>query len=201
MTIALPYNIQNGQALDAVPVMANLNALTVAQQASDVTAALVPYATTAAVTAALTPYAKNGANADITSLSVLSTPLSTVQGGTGDTGSSWTSVVPVITAASGSITTVSGSIRYKRIGKTVFYNVIVSITTNGTGAGTLVVSGFPFLANASSTSAGREIAVAGKSLTGTIATGGSQMNVQNYDNTYPGFNGAVIVINGVLETT
>lgn len=65
MPLTLPYTIANGQAIDATPVMANFNAL----------AALTPIG--AAVAAA------SGANADITSLSALSTPLTTAQGGTG----------------------------------------------------------------------------------------------------------------------
>jgi C1q domain len=65
MAFSLPYNIANGQAIDANPVMANFNAL----------AAIAPISGGAAASA--------GANSDITSLSALSTPLSIPQGGTG----------------------------------------------------------------------------------------------------------------------
>lgn len=61
----LPYNIMNGQAIDAVPVMANFNELL----------SLAPGTGAAA--------ASSGANTDITSLAGLTTPLSILQGGNG----------------------------------------------------------------------------------------------------------------------
>ena len=57
----LPYNIVNGQAIDATPVMANFNEIL-----NDVNANAAPLATTA----------NSGANNNITSLGGLTTPLS-----------------------------------------------------------------------------------------------------------------------------
>lgn len=176
---ALPYNIANGQAIDAVPVMANFNEIV-----NDVNASA----------------AKNAANSDITSLTGLTTPLSQAQGGTGDSGSAWTAAgLSSIIATTGTLTTASGTVRYKIMGKTVFYNLSVSITNNGTGSGTLQIGGLPFTlrAAAAQMALGRENAVNGKVC--CFVGGGTGGSILNYDNTYPGVNGALLIINGVGE--
>ncbi|WP_454626969.1 pyocin knob domain-containing protein [Bradyrhizobium cenepequi] len=63
--------------------------------------------------------------------------LPVANGGTGDTGTSWTSYTPTVTAGSGTFTSVSATGRYKIIGKTVFLQITVIITTVGTAAGTV----------------------------------------------------------------
>ena len=175
----LPYNIANGQAIDAVPVMANFNEIV-----NDVNASA----------------AKNAANSDITSLGGLTTPLSMPQGGTGDNGSAWSVAgIPTITAQTGTITTATGTVRYKIIGKTIFYRLSVSITNNGTGSGTLQINGLPFSLNAALAhmALGRENAVNGKVC--CFIGSGSGGSILNYDNTYPGVNGALLIVNGVAE--
>lgn len=176
---ALPYNIVNGQAIDATPVMANFNEIL-----NDVNANA----------------AKNAANSDITSLAGLTTPLSVPQGGTGDAGTAWSAAgIPTITASSGTLTTATGTVRYKIIGKTVFFNLSVSITANGTGASTLQINGLPFTlrTSAAQMALGRENALNGKVC--CFIGSGSGGSILNYDNTYPGANGALLIINGVAE--
>ena len=175
---ALPYNLANGQAIDAVPVMANFNEIV-----NDVNASA----------------AKNAANSDITSLGGLTTPLSVPQGGTGDAGTAWTSAACAIVSSAGTLTTASGTVRYKIIGKTVFYQIAASITTNGTGSGQLNVSGLPFTFRASSVqmALGRENSVNGK--VACFIGFSNAGTLMNYDNTYPGVNGASLIVNGVGE--
>jgi hypothetical protein len=109
----------------------------------------------------------------------------------------WTTYTPVITAASGTFTTVSAAGRYKQIGKTVFIFVSVTITTNGTAAG-YVVATLPVnsLGNGNII-AGRESAVAGKMLQAIV--GAASMIILNYDNTYPGGDGCALLMTGVYE--
>ena len=54
--------------------------------------------------------------------------------GTGTSLGAWTAFTPTITASSGTFTTVSGSGRYTRIGKTVTIYIEIVITTAGTAS-------------------------------------------------------------------
>lgn len=68
-------------------------------------------------------------------------PVSVAQGGTGDTGTPWTSYTPTVTCStSGAITTDSIGARYKTLGKTVWIQINVNITTLGTCLGNLSVT-------------------------------------------------------------
>lgn len=69
--------------------------------------------------------------------------LPVANGGTGDTGTAWATYTPTPASGSGSFTTVSATGRYKQIGKTVFIQVSVLITTVGTAAGAVTVT-LPF---------------------------------------------------------
>lgn len=128
--------------------------------------------------------------------------LQVANGGTGDTGTAWSTYTPTVTPSAGSITTYSAAGRYKTIGKTMFLNVVITITTNGTGSGLLSATMPPgFTAAAASSFSGVESAVLGHALRVNIASGASSMVMTKYDNTYPGANGHVLVINGVVEAT
>ena len=71
----------------------------------------------------------------------IGTPVSVANGGTGDTGTAWTPYTPTaVCSTSGTITTYTASGRYKTIGKTVFLEVQITITTLGTCQGTLELS-------------------------------------------------------------
>ncbi|UEM09007.1 hypothetical protein J4G43_030175 [Bradyrhizobium barranii subsp. barranii] len=106
----------------------------------------------------------------------------------------WTSYSPAVTAGSGSFTSASATGVYKQIGKSVFFTVTITITTNGSAATNVTVAN-PVNSNGSNAGAfGREVGVSGKMLQGVINT--SNMNIYNYDNTYPGATGAFIVMSG-----
>lgn len=62
------------------------------------------------------------------------TDVAVADGGTGDSGTAWSTYTPTVTATVGTFTTVSGAGRYKKIGKTVFWSVLVTVTTKGTAA-------------------------------------------------------------------
>lgn len=117
----------------------------------------------------------------------------------------FTTYTPVVTAPSGAFTTVSAAGRYRRIGKLVFIEIVITITTNGTAA-TAVVATLPFAGvNAPSFTYsgilfGRAGNISGKLLQGYIpVTTGNQVFINNYDNTYPGASGETLVLSGFYE--
>jgi hypothetical protein len=102
----------------------------------------------------------------------------------------WT---PVVTPATGAITTYTASGNYTKIGRQVTVNMNIIITTNGTGASALLITGLPF--NAATTrfdaGVGREYQTTGNAVAMTFsATNTVQM--LNYNNTYPGGDGYYI---------
>lgn len=120
--------------------------------------------------------------------------------GSPDPYTAWTAYTPTVTAQAGTLTTVSATGKYKKIGKTCFVEIDASITTNGTGATGINIT-LPFTAAAARFSlSGRESAVTGKGLAITIAASGATAAVYNYDNTYPGGSGNQLVLSGVYET-
>jgi parallel beta-helix repeat protein len=104
------------------------------------------------------------------------------------------SFAPVIGAAGGAITSSNATMVYQRMGKFVLVSLTVEIINNGTGAGVITVS-LPFPVVSGSLS-GRETVVTGVSVMGLMNAGVLQL--RRYDNGYPGANGAVLVLSGLL---
>lgn len=103
------------------------------------------------------------------------------------------SFTPVITAGSGTFTTVVGSITFSIVGKLVGMTISISITTNGTAA-TFVSSTLPFNASQSYLWPSRET-----QLTGSLG----QVVVQNdanfftINNAYPGGDNYTLIASGI----
>jgi len=111
----------------------------------------------------------------------------------------WSTWSPTISSATGTITTVGTVVaRYAQAGKNVYFSLSATITTNGTGGGSVNVT-LPLTAKADSVFSGREDAVSGKQLQGRVGAGASTLSIFNYDNSYPGSNGAKILLGGVYE--
>lgn len=104
----------------------------------------------------------------------------------------WT---PTVTANSGAITSYVAAGHYTKIGRQVHCTAVISITNNGTGAGTVIVT-LPFAAavNPRWMGAGRESSIGGKMLQARIDSGATTMNVWNFDNTYPAATGATLIV-------
>jgi len=98
----------------------------------------------------------------------------------------WTSWTPTITANSGSFTTVSSTGQYKRVGKICFVRQTITITTNGTAAGT-VNSTIPFTGTNIFIGVFREDQSTGA--LGQISVGSTTAVFRKNDNTYPGGSG------------
>jgi hypothetical protein len=111
----------------------------------------------------------------------------------------WNSYTPTVTAQTGSITTKTATGKYKTVGKICHVSIQVNITTNGTGAGTVNAT-LPFAAAATNfVISGRELAISGISLAGTILASGSLVQISGYANSYPGGDNAQLVVTGTYE--
>lgn len=106
---------------------------------------------------------------------------------------------PIASSSSGAITSYSvNNAYYKQEGKIVRLHVDITISNNGTGAGSVNIS-IPFTSALYSTFSGQEIAISSKGLIGVAIAGSTQMTVRFADATYPGATGARLVIDGSYE--
>lgn len=99
--------------------------------------------------------------------------LPVVNGGTGDTGSAWTTFVPA--PSSGTATFTVNSARQKTLGKTVLISMDITVATVGTGTGVVAIT-LPFTAQSGSALSGRESALNGKTVAFTIIGGSASAN-------------------------
>ena len=125
-----------------------------------------------------------------------------MNGGTGDAGTAWTTYTPTVSSQSGTITTASATGRFKTLGKTCHVQVVVTVTTNGTGAGTLNAT-LPAgnVPAAAAILVGRENALTGNMLQALVNSGDTVMHIGRYDNAYPATNGSIVIVSGIYETT
>jgi hypothetical protein len=99
----------------------------------------------------------------------------------------WT---PTLAASSGAITTSTITGSYTRTGNLVFVAIRVTIANNGTGLGSLNITGFPFAAKTATTISGatREDSLVGFGIVAS-PTSTTSINLTKYDGTYPGGSG------------
>ncbi|MGL3208680.1 hypothetical protein [Bradyrhizobium sp. BR 1433] len=113
----------------------------------------------------------------------------------------WADYAPTIAAQTGAITTATASGRYGQSGGTVNFNASLTITTNGSGAGSIRI-GLPVPAKGGASleweCRGRNSAT-GADLLVTISSGGNYATVLTTTQTYPGADGAVLKISGTYE--
>lgn len=105
---------------------------------------------------------------------------------------------PVVSSQSGALTAYSATMRWSKVGKIVTFTSFITITTNGTGAGSINIT-LPFTTHLAVAVMGKEIGVSGKSLAGYISSNSSIEGVTFFDNSYPGANGAILVLSGTCE--
>lgn len=110
----------------------------------------------------------------------------------------FTTWTPTVTASSGTITTVGAlACAYEQRGNTITVRGDITITTNGTGAGAVLIT-LPATAKTNGGAvAGREI-VNGAGLIGGQCNG-TQITLTKADNSYPAADGARFVFSGVYE--
>jgi hypothetical protein len=111
----------------------------------------------------------------------------------------WRSWTPTIIPQSGTITTL-GTVTavYQQHNGKVTFNIVINITTNGNGAGTVNFT-LPIPPAADSQATGRETLISGKGMHVSISASNSTAVISAADNTYPGANGAKIVCSGSYQ--
>ncbi len=121
-------------------------------------------------------------------------------GGTNDSGTAWSAYTPTITAQTGTATTVTATGRSKTIGKTVFVQATITITSVGTASGVLFAT-LPFTAVTGPIQvlSGVESAVTGKTCKAFLTSGATQATITFYDNTSVWANSNVVSFTGVYE--
>lgn len=125
------------------------------------------------------------------------TPTGLMFGGV-DVFTEWLAYTPTVTSASGSFTTVTGAGRYKKVGKTIYFYALVTITTVGT-AGTAIDVTLPATAKSANFAfSGRENGVTGALLTAWTSSTTS-LRIQKYDGTFIGANGHIMAVSGSYE--
>ncbi len=123
-------------------------------------------------------------------------------------GSAWTPYTPTtLQPAAGSGYTFTGTFSSKLIGKTRFWRAQIVVTTNGTGSGAIYCS-LPSTPSGSSTiqhivNGSRTFVAAttpdNKAVSAVLFGTNSIATVYLYDGTYPGVDGAIIVLGGEYE--
>mgnify|MGYP007071592485 CR=1 FL=1 len=103
----------------------------------------------------------------------------------------WFNYTPTITASIGTFTTVSATGRYKISHLKIDVVNVVTITTNGTAAGTVIITAPVNIAGVTAWGAGRETAVTGAML-GTSKQSATAIGVRDYAFAYPGASGRVL---------
>lgn len=106
-----------------------------------------------------------------------------------------TSLAVTVTSGTGTLTTVSGSISYTKVGRQVTWQATISITTNGTGA-TDIRFTFPFTVVGIAPISGFETST-GYALSGYI--NGTQLLCYKVDGTYPGASSRDLRLSGTAH--
>lgn len=115
-------------------------------------------------------------------------------------GTPWDIYTPVITTGTGTITTSSAVGEFLKLGKMVALQGSILVTTNGTGATSLIAS-LPFAATASYPQVLTAInGTDGLSNIGLIAAAGTTVTITKYDGTYPTASGKTTVFGGVYQS-
>jgi hypothetical protein len=108
----------------------------------------------------------------------------------------WSTYSPTVTSSAGTLSSVSSTGRYLINGSIMSYQLVITVTTVGTGSGTINAS-LPQVCAQPGSASGREDLNTGKSL--GVLTTGSNVQITNYDYTFPALNGSKLYISGQCE--
>lgn len=133
--------------------------------------------------------------------SVVRTPDINIAGSGGMAGS-WTSVSAPVTSGGGNFGSgAAATVRYKKFGRIVYFNVKALIPHVGTASGNVQVT-LPFTSAISSGCAGREGSTTGRGLSGITVDGGNILYITECNGNFPApVDGATLVLNGTYEAT
>jgi hypothetical protein len=123
--------------------------------------------------------------------------------GTGSVQAHWITAPLTPTIENGGLKTAVAGLSYRKFGRTVTYNVQVTLTNLGSGSGALTLHGLPFPQDAGSFCilTGKDVSVTGKGVTMTIAPGSSNVVVTYIDGSYPNASGLILVASGTCQAS
>lgn len=101
---------------------------------------------------------------------------------------------PTITSGSGTFTTVSCTLTYTKTGNRVVWDAVITITTNGSAAGSIILP-LPFTTGAASAASGVVVS-SGVTVGGHVPVSSTTLTIRKYDGTYPGADGLTIRLGG-----
>lgn len=128
-------------------------------------------------------------------------PLAVANGGTGDTGTAWTSYTPTIVCGAGTNVGITATGRYKTLGKTVFIELSAAVTST-TCASTITLAIAPgTTANSIAILVGKEISVTGNAQIGFLNAGSTVVLLTTYLGTTSVQNSATLFFSGTYEST
>lgn len=110
---------------------------------------------------------------------------------------------PTLSATSGTLTTATAAMLFRRRGNIIFFKSQITITVNGSASGALQMSmPVPQVGSFGTISIGLARAVSGLTLRGFLDGGGATvMNIKTVNDTYPGANGETIELSGFYQVT
>lgn len=104
----------------------------------------------------------------------------------------WTAYTPIVTSITGTITSYTASGGFKKVGKTVFFRQLITLTSIGTAAGAIVAT-LPSNNNPDMTAYGKWNNTA-KSLSVDISGGSTYSRL--YDGSFPFADGSALLVTG-----
>lgn len=111
----------------------------------------------------------------------------------------WSTYTPSLAASVGTLTSLGTRTgRFYQVASTMFVSIDVSIQTNGTAAGVLVV-GLPATSQGIVALSGKEAAINGKMIYGAAVGASATAFIAFADATYPGLSGGRYVLGGSYE--
>lgn len=121
-------------------------------------------------------------------------------------GTAWSAITPTVVSSAGTLTSASGGIRYRQLGKLVFGAATATIATNGTGASAvdIATASLPTVSTTLSpiaTAGGFESGLTNKALSVALFTfsGTTTLRCRFYDGLYPGANSARMSVTFLYE--
>ena len=110
----------------------------------------------------------------------------------------WPAQSVTVGAATGTLTTATGTVNAWKAGRATLLRAIVTITANGSG-GQYVYADLPYGSQADAVCFGREQAAYGYPVMAFVAGGTNRLILQKMDGTYPGASGTRLVVNCAFE--
>jgi hypothetical protein len=126
-------------------------------------------------------------------------PLTVALGGTGDTGTAWSSGAATVGFGGGATGTVSGTLRSRTVGKLYFFQVTISATSiTASPANSDIRVTLPVTTAAANSLVAINLTTNALCL-GRINASGTVLAIVKYDGSFPAVTGDSLAVSGVIE--